>query len=181
MKHWFIADTHYGHSNILNYECRPFKSLEEMEEKMVDAWNSVVEDSDTVWFAGDFSFKGYDDIKRILLKLKGNIKFIKGNHDKHKTYYTLNDEGIIESFDEVGSYIKTNKLQFYISHFPMQIGERPRIYNIHGHIHSEYSMFRDQINVGVDSKFMHEYYENEGVNFGTPVSLEYILNNLDRG
>lgn len=55
---WFISDTHFGHANILEYEkeARPFSSLEEMHEVMIERWNSVVQPKDILYHLGDFAF-----------------------------------------------------------------------------------------------------------------------------
>ena len=54
----FIGDHHFFHKNILEYEpiARPFASVEEMNEAMVERWNSVVKPYDKVYHLGDFCF-----------------------------------------------------------------------------------------------------------------------------
>jgi calcineurin-like phosphoesterase family protein len=49
-KVFFIADTHFGSERILNYENRPFKSVKEMDEVLVNNLNSTVSKDDIVWF-----------------------------------------------------------------------------------------------------------------------------------
>ena len=39
---YYIADTHFRHSNILKFDSRPFFTLEEMEKEMIENWNNVV-------------------------------------------------------------------------------------------------------------------------------------------
>lgn len=39
-KKFYIADWHYGHANIMAFDNRPFKTLEEMNETLVERWNS---------------------------------------------------------------------------------------------------------------------------------------------
>ena len=54
---WVISDTHFGHSNILKFtdtngnliRGAKFSSLEEMDEHMIDQWNSTVKDGDKVY------------------------------------------------------------------------------------------------------------------------------------
>ena len=80
---WFTSDTHFGHKNILIYEsdARPFETLEEMHEVLIDRWNSVVRDGDTVYHLGDFAF-GQQWVS-IAERLKGRKKLIMGNHDTY--------------------------------------------------------------------------------------------------
>jgi hypothetical protein len=47
---WIVSDTHFGHSNILGFmhtdgsliRGNRFSSVEEMDEHMIERWNSVV-------------------------------------------------------------------------------------------------------------------------------------------
>jgi len=76
---YLISDTHFGHKNIISTCKRPFKTVEEMDETMINNWNSIIKHGDVVYFLGDFAWKKHDDY---LDKLKGTIVFIKGNHDE---------------------------------------------------------------------------------------------------
>ena len=55
---FFTADTHFGHANILKHEAasRPFASIEEHDEQLVQNWNAVVGPKDTVWHLGDLGW-----------------------------------------------------------------------------------------------------------------------------
>ena len=178
---WFIADTHFGHKNILDFEDRPFDSIEEMEEKMVGAWNNVVQNKDLVYLLGDFCFSSNKEWNRILSRLKGRIILVKGNHDSLKTIRRVFKEGHIDGYHEVGAIINHNNLVFHLTHYPLELGDRPNSFNISGHIHSSLNGQACQINVGVDSEFMREYYKRETdsnglpLSFGSPVPIEYIF------
>ena len=84
---WFTADTHFGHKNIIKYCNRPFDSIEQMDQTIIDAINNNVQPNDVLWHLGDFCFaprkKYYDIAKfyryRIFCK---NIGLIFGNHDR---------------------------------------------------------------------------------------------------
>ncbi len=140
---WFIGDTHFGHKNILEYEkeARPFSTLTEMHEVMIDRWNSVVGDDDTVYHLGDFCF-GKHNIS-IAERLKGKKKLVMGNHD---TYPTADYLPYFEKLYGVVFYE-----QCILSHVPVHInglGSRWKL-NIHGHLHSKLVM-RSGIVLGTD-------------------------------
>lgn len=52
-KRFYISDWHYGHDNIIAFDNRPFKNVDEMNKVLVDNWNSVVTAGDIVYVLGD--------------------------------------------------------------------------------------------------------------------------------
>ena len=54
---WFIADFHLGHSNIIRYCGRPFVSVEEMDQAILERLNASVKPSDTLYFLGTFAWE----------------------------------------------------------------------------------------------------------------------------
>lgn len=85
MSAFVIADTHWGHAKSLSFlkpngeRLRPFDSVEEMDEYMVNNWNRVVNKSDTVYHLGDAVIprKSLSTLER----LKGRKILIRGNHE----------------------------------------------------------------------------------------------------
>lgn len=55
VRKFYVADTHFGHEAIIGHCSRPFSSVSQMDDAMVDAWNSVVSNQDLVYHLGDFS------------------------------------------------------------------------------------------------------------------------------
>jgi len=79
---YFTADLHFNHYSILCHCDRPFKNLAEMDEAIIDNWNSVVGPDDTVYCLGDFSFGTTNAASDYLARLKGKVHLVIGNHDK---------------------------------------------------------------------------------------------------
>lgn len=127
---WFTSDTHFGHTNILEYEkeYRPFSSVEEMNETIIDRWNSVVRDTDIVWHLGDFCF-GKNNI-RIAERLKGKKRLILGNHDAYSS------RDYLEFFEKLfGAFFWKRCILTHIPVHPNNLGSRAFL-NVHGHLHS---------------------------------------------
>lgn len=166
---YFIADYHLRHKNVLDFEDRPYESIEEMEEDFIAKWNNVVNEEDTVVLVGDIIFHGKKHHWiELLTKLKGKKILVKGNHDDSKAVQNLVEEGYLEEYHEVGYMFKENKMLYWVTHYPMEIEERPRKFSIHGHIHNKPSRYMNQINVGVDSLIFKD------VPFGQPIPFTRI-------
>lgn len=90
--------SHFGHYNIIKLANRPFSSVEEMDDVLIQNWNKTVRPSDTVIHHGDFAYKGSKDPEHYRKQLNGNIICIKGNHDKRSwsnlDYYNFKIGGI---------------------------------------------------------------------------------------
>ena len=70
-KHFVIADLHFSHKNIIEYEKRPFENVQQMNETIIKKWNSVVSKNDTVFVLGDVSFTNKEETKEIVSRLNG--------------------------------------------------------------------------------------------------------------
>jgi len=80
----------FGHSNIIRYTNRPFKSVGEMDYELIRRWNERVQKDDVVFHLGDFCFKETKDrnAKYYLDQLNGQKIFIAGNHDRNNSLRT---------------------------------------------------------------------------------------------
>ncbi len=58
-KQYFISDPHFGHYNIITFKddegnlTRPFKSIEEMDELIIENCNKLVRPCDKLYILGD--------------------------------------------------------------------------------------------------------------------------------
>lgn len=94
---YFTADTHFFHKSLIHdriFSNRDFLCVEEMNEQIMDAWNEVVCDQDTVYHLGDIALvdgktKAYEKVDQLLKSLNGQIVFVKGNHDSRAMFKYL--------------------------------------------------------------------------------------------
>ena len=57
MSTFLTSDTHFSHALMLQPDVcgRPFANIDDMDDCLIDNWNSVVHKRDTVWHLGDFT------------------------------------------------------------------------------------------------------------------------------
>lgn len=129
---FLTSDHHFCHTNILTFEAeaRPFASVEEMNEKLIENWNSVVGHNDTVWHLGDVLFGNRNF--HILDRLNGRKNLVLGNHD----HYGNGTSSYLEKFRNV---VASKKLDDYLlTHVPVHPSQFYRFAgNVHGHLHSK--------------------------------------------
>ena len=132
---YFTADTHFGHENVIRFCNRPFSSADEMDEMLIQNWNSRVKDNDTVYIVGDMFFRSAN-AESILQRLKGKKRLIIGNHDGSwitkldATKYFVSIDKFLETSD--GRHTMT------MCHYPLLSWKHAlKSYMIHGHIHND--------------------------------------------
>lgn len=139
-KKFYIADWHYGHENILSYDSRPFKTVEEMNEALINNWNNVVSSDDIVYVLGDMFWCKTTDAIEVLDKLNGQKVLIQGNHDRCR------DAQFRSKFVEIDEYmeIKDGDKDVVLCHYPIPCFKNHFYgwYHMYGHVHTffEYNM-----------------------------------------
>lgn len=131
---WFLtSDTHFNHANIIRYCSRPFSNVSEMNEALIENWNSVVKPNSSVIHCGDFAFAGRSDqVTNILKKLHGHIHLIIGNHDRgHVT--------AASGFESVSNIrvFKIAGIELTACHYSMRVWDKSHhgTYHCFGHSH----------------------------------------------
>lgn len=175
---FYTSDLHLGHKNIIEYENRPYKSVEEMDADLIYKWNSKVGRKDDVYVLGDFSLKGVNQTLKYLNNLNGNIHLLKGNHDKALKRNGFNYElnminmyGPRIQYEGCYKHMNDSGREVVLFHYPIMFwdGQDDRdSYHLHGHMHStshggKQHPHPDAFNVGVD---VNNYY---------PVTLDELL------
>ncbi len=133
---WIISDTHFNHNKDFILKPRSFSTVEEMNEKIIERWNSIVQPNDTVYHLGDIALGEVAAAVPLIKRLNGKMKLAIGNHDtdaKLKIYRTLSN---IEDI-QFGYRIKKGKNTFLLTHYPQLTGnyDTSKTYSIHGHTH----------------------------------------------
>ncbi len=132
---YVCADLHFGHNNIIAYENRPFSSVEEMNEKLIENWNQTVSQKDIVFVLGDVGFGSKEKLKSWVSQLNGRKSLIMGNHDRDKPIRFWQDAGFefVSPFPIIYSYMG-RKIE--MMHEP-PILLNPARYILHGHVHGD--------------------------------------------
>jgi calcineurin-like phosphoesterase family protein len=170
---YFTSDHHFWHANIINFCNRPFGSVEEMNEALIQNWNDLVGPEDEVYYLGDFSLAARP-VEVYTKQLNGVKYFVPGNHDFCHSYnkqsrtperhvrwiqqyqdwgWTVLPEQMLFTIPEIGE-IKLCHLP-YSTNFE---GDKFAKWRPHddghwllcGHIHQKWKTMRRMINVGVD-------------------------------
>lgn len=167
---WIISDTHFLHKNILTFTDNEgslirgarFASVEDMDNYMLEMWNSVVKPGDIVYHLGDVMMGSKEDFAKFWPKFNGQKRLVVGNHDDIKYLSSGNFFGKVQmwrQFPEFG---------LIMTHVPMHESgmwdyrNDRQLVNVHGHIHHHKSPTDRHVNVSV-----------EAINY-TPVHIEEL-------
>ena len=182
---FFTSDTHYSHSNICsattnwsvnNGYARKFDSLEDMNQRLVDNINFLVQEDDILIHLGDWSFGGFDKIEEFRSQINcKNIHLTFGNHDHH---IERNKEGIQRLFSSVQQYLRlevrrpngklVEKFSFICMHYPIASWHdmNQGVIHLHGHVH-----LPSHLRIA-DGKAMDVGVDGNGLE---PISLDEVL------
>jgi len=160
---WFISDTHFFHANILKFtddngkKIRPFDTLEEMHETIIENWNKVVKDNDYVYHLGDVTFRYDGAFNNLMSRLKGKKRLIVGNHDK------IWNPNLQRWFEKADLWKGFSEHNFTAVHIPLEFKRlRDGAFCVHGHIHQ---------NVEEDPRYINVCVEQTGY---APVNIDEI-------
>lgn len=172
-KLFFVSDTHFGHFNIAKLCNRPYSSRSEMDQGLIDNWNSIVPEDGIVIHCGDFMLPhkvGYKEYSKYINKLNGIIYLTRGNHDKI-------DLGNYDNKLIVNDclFVEVEKALIYAQHYPCLAFNGD--IQVFGHIHT---LSNGQVN-GIDSDVVPKLKYNQydvGVdqNNYTPINYTQLIN-----
>jgi len=148
---YFTSDEHYYHKNIIDYSDRPFSSLDEMHEVLIQNHNKVVKPTDTVYHLGDFSFDtNINTVFEHISRLQGLNIFLKGSHDYWQRDFSRKFK---TKFHEILD-IKCGDNYIVLCHYCMLTWPRSHYgsWHLFGHHHGQFTgNVGKSYDVGVDS------------------------------
>lgn len=143
MSNYYIGDLHlFCRSQTqegVNYDGRPFATVEEMNNTILERWNSKVNNGDTVCILGDIALRGRSDaLVALVSQLRGRKILIKGNHDD------LSDYRYAKLFEEICDYKELSEsfggkaYKLCLMHYPILMwnGQHKGAILLYAHTHN---------------------------------------------
>lgn len=177
---YFTADWHLNHDRDFIYKPRGFNNVHDMTNAIIERYNKIIKNDDTVYVLGDLCLGGSSDEilhqnRKLINSLKGKKRIILGNHDTDRRieiYEHCWNTKVLGYADMV----RLSGFHFYLSHFPTITSNldydkplKSRTINLFGHTHQKDNFYQNNpmmYHVGVDS---HNCY---------PVSLEQVIQDI---
>jgi calcineurin-like phosphoesterase family protein len=173
MSIFLIADTHFGHGNIMKY-CKRYQfmteaevrllreghrdlriasaSVQAMDDYLIAEINRVVGEEDVLWHLGDFAWGRYEEVRRYRDRIRcRTINLVWGNHDRaavRNLFHKTMEQGLITVEGQ----------PIFLNHYPMLSWNRDfhGAWHCYGHVHGRLKRFDDAdpkrlaLDVGVD-------------------------------
>ena len=164
---WFTADPHFHHESVLKMCNRPFASITEHDDHLIEQYNRYVRPHDSLYVLGDV---GWADPGNVLRKISCKDKhLIWGNHDKGgfaKYFRSEQDTLVVKTNTLAGSppsgmsdEERRNLVQefvgkrdiksqhIFLSHYAHAFwpGSHNGWYHLYGHNHSQREEYLDNL------------------------------------
>ena len=175
---YITSDFHFNHQKEFIYEPRGFSSPIEMNEVLLENFNSIVKPEDEVYILGDLMLGGavfHRQGLELISSLNGHLHLVRGNHDTNLRWaaYTKLDN-VVECENSI--YLDYKKYHFYLSHYPSMTSNytdgkslKSRTLNLCGHSHTK-------------DPWLHwmtgSYHCEVDANDNKPISIDEIIDNM---
>lgn len=167
---YFLADPHFGHRSVIKHCNRPYNSIDDMNNAIIDNINYEVNKDDFLFILGDFCYWRLDVEQIINYRRRincQNIILIWGNHDyKFRRDLWFNSLWFLTA-DLLN--VEIDNQLYILCHFPLRSWHKQRYGSRHlfGHTHNTMGPYGLSFDVGVD-----------GWGF-KPVSIEMVENKIN--
>lgn len=137
---YLSSDLHIGHDREFIWKVRGFSSIEDMNESIIENFNSIVKPDDELYLLGDLCLgPDLENNREYLSRLNGRLHLVYGNHDTERRKQMYQElPNFVEATHAMA--IKYRKYHFYLSHYPTLVGnfeERRKLYCLCGHLHTD--------------------------------------------
>lgn len=137
---YFIADCHFGHDKVRKLDGRPFSTVEEMDEVMIERWNERIRPGkDEVVILGDLCMGKGEQANELLSRLNGRKYLITGNHDRLFLRDKKFDTSLLEWIKPYAE-IRDNNRKLVLCHYPIICYNGQyhgdTTYMLYGHVHA---------------------------------------------
>lgn len=187
---YYIADTHFGHENIIKHDAnnggKIFNSIEEHDNLIINNINKVVTPQDNLYFLGDVSWYSADKTAELIERINCKNRFlIRGNHDRW-----AKDGRCKKLFQGIYDIkqIEDNGKQIILCHFPIMMwtGQHRGTIHLYAHLHqtheeADYQEFIKELDKRIKSRDGDRYKPVRAFNVGcmlwdyTPRTLGEII------
>ena len=170
---YWTADTHFFHTKIIHYTNRPFSTVEEMNDVLINNINRVVSPSDTLYHLGDFAWRNAECIQNMRRAIIcNNIHLIYGNHDR-VIRHNKNLQRLFTSVGDITEVLLSHQRRIVLCHYGMRTWNAKfhGAWHLYGHSHD--TLPEDDslsFDVGVDCPEWNY----------TPISLDQIVSKMER-
>jgi calcineurin-like phosphoesterase family protein len=186
---FYSADLHFNHENILKpeYTARPWKTVSEMNEALINNYNSVVTPEDIVYILGDFAMGNKDEIPGLVARMNGHKHLVLGNHDYRKPR-VIRPQILAAGFESIQESlcIQDGEASLFLCHEPQPMDKWPtKTYHLCGHVHNSFTRAAYTAGWSEKHEVVHSFNPHESgliVNVGVdvcnyfPMTLEQLLN-----
>lgn len=153
---WFMGDPHFGHKQVIDMCCRPYKTVQEMDDALIAEINQWVERKHELYILGDFCWER-PAYYRQAIRCK-HVHLIYGNHDRpnYGNYFTTARDAAMVKFCSVSNDPLTGKrVLCHLSHYPHAFWPASHKYSLHlyGHLHRQREAWLD-LALGADRRSM---------------------------
>jgi len=153
MATFYTSDSHFSHFNIIRYCNRPFLTIAEMNDTIINNFNSVIKPEDTLYHLGDFAFsKNYDYLVSLMNRINGKKVCIIGNHDREKFFKQMMIDNVITGYcGNLHTVIDGQSI--YMTHRYKEFDNSKTSWTLYGHVHTTGGKLNNNLSydVGVDN------------------------------
>ena len=173
---YYIGDLHLFNRNQTdegrNYDRRPFATVEEMNQYILERWNAKINNGDTVYILGDMAMRGKNSaLLALVAQLKGKKILFRGNHDDLSDYRYQRLFEEITDYREIADSFDGKTYKLCLMHYPILMwnGQHRGSILLYAHTHNTVEEalqvmgeeYRKALAHGMESGWI-DVYENKG-------------------